>query len=113
MTLTLDEFLEFVKVKNCFYCKSEIAWPERANRLAQDGNTWINSSSAHNLDRLDNSIGYTKENCVVCCPLCNGIRSNILTVNEMLLLGKTINQIKRNRNANFNDNVNLITISSV
>lgn len=34
--------------------------------------------SKHNIgfDRIDNSIGYTKENCVPCCITCNRMKSN-------------------------------------
>jgi hypothetical protein len=28
------------------------------------------------VDRIDNSIGYTKENCVPCCTICNWAKSN-------------------------------------
>lgn len=35
------------------------------------------------LDRLDNSKGYERGNCVPCCTICNRIRGNNLTFKEM------------------------------
>jgi hypothetical protein len=30
--------------------------------------------AGHNLDRKDSSLGYTKENCLVCCAVCNRMK---------------------------------------
>lgn len=49
------------------------------------------------LDRLDNKIGHTKENCVPCCKECNVARMNHFTHEEMLILGQTIKLIKEQR----------------
>jgi len=49
--LTLNEFIELTK-NSCFYCGSE----------------------GFGIDRLDNTIGYLKENCVPCCSICNRMK---------------------------------------
>lgn len=49
------------------------------------------------LDRKDNTKGHTQENCVPCCRECNTTRMDNYTHEEMLILGKTIKQIKDNR----------------
>ena len=36
------------------------------------------------LDRIDNSLGHTVENCVTCCSLCNFTRMNNYTHNEFI-----------------------------
>ena len=36
-------------------------------------------SAKYNLDRKDNSIGYSKNNCVVCCSTCNYIKGDKFT----------------------------------
>lgn len=54
-----EEFLEFTKTPECRYCGVPINW-EPFNKLDR-----------YNLDRRNSSIGYTKENCVVCCKTCN------------------------------------------
>lgn len=52
------------------------------------------------LDRIDNSRGHTKDNVVVCCYDCNVARGNNFSYREMLVLGKTICEIKKMRNEN-------------
>ena len=48
-------------------------------------------------DRIDNSIGHVKENCVPCCTECNVARMNNFTHEETFLLGKAIKNIKDKR----------------
>lgn len=49
------------------------------------------------LDRIDNSKGHLQNNCVPCCKECNIARMDNFTHSEMLILGKTISQIKNSR----------------
>jgi hypothetical protein len=67
--LSFEEFLEFTKIKNCHYCDNSIVWDEH--------NGW-----RINLDRKNNTLPYTKENCVVCCKLCNYSKSDKYTYEE-------------------------------
>lgn len=48
-------------------------------------------------DRIDNSKGHTKDNVVPACKTCNVSRMDNFAHEEMLVLGKTIKQIKINR----------------
>lgn len=48
-------------------------------------------------DRIDNTIGHTKNNCIPCCPICNRVRLNIFSVNEMKKIGSLIKEIKQER----------------
>lgn len=73
---TLEEMLEVLD-KACVYCGD-------FNRIG--------------LDRLNNDKGHTKDNTVPCCYECNCARNNNFSYEEMLVLGKTIAEIKRNRN---------------
>ena len=50
-------------------------------------------------DRIDNSIGHTKENCVPSCKECNVSRMDNFTHEETFILGKTIKHIKDKRYA--------------
>jgi hypothetical protein len=83
--LTYEQFLKFTEIKLCCYCETKIAWD--SNRRAC------------NLDRKDNSEGYTESNCVVCCGTCNRVRGSAFSYEEMLLLGETVKTIRLKRGA--------------
>lgn len=74
LSLTFDDFLTFVKIEECVYCKTKIMWNKHRERI---------TSTRYNLDRKDNSKGYTLENCVVCCKKCNYLKSDKFSFNEM------------------------------
>ena len=82
-SLTFKEFLKFTKVETCHYCDQQIFWAPRGG------------SGATNLDRKDGSMGYTRENCVVCCGECNRIKSNEYSYDEMVLVGKFLKKLRR------------------
>jgi hypothetical protein len=63
-----DRFRELTKSK-CFYCGDE------PNTLFKP-NSSNGSYLSNGVDRIDNSIGYTAENCVSCCRVCNQMKSN-------------------------------------
>jgi hypothetical protein len=48
-------------------------------------------------DRIDNNKGHTKDNVIPCCYVCNTVRGNNFTVDEMKILGKCISGINKNR----------------
>lgn len=60
----------------------------------------IYCGDTHNigLDRIDNNRGHEIGNVVPCCYECNIARGNNFSFEEMLILGKTIRQIKNKRN---------------
>lgn len=82
VSLSLDEYAEFFNQKECHYCGEDI--------------DWFGKSNAYYLDRKDDDIGYTKENCVVCCSRCNMAKGNRFTYKEWLELGKVIKSWKTN-----------------
>lgn len=49
------------------------------------------------LDRINNNLGHTIENCVPACYECNICRNRIFSYEEMLIIGKSIKEIKDNR----------------
>ena len=49
------------------------------------------------VDRLNNSLGHTRENCVPCCQTCNRVRLDTFTPEEMKELGAVIRRIKQAR----------------
>jgi len=42
------------------------------------------------LDRIDNLIGYTKNNVVSCCKVCNMVKNSIFSLEETQLMIKTV-----------------------
>lgn len=62
--------------------------------------SYCGTPNSMGLDRLDNDLGHTNENCVPCCSICNYVRSNEFTPEEMKELGKVIAKIRISRIAN-------------
>ena len=76
-TITADWYSENIVNQQCVYCG-----------LMTDSMV---------AERVDNVIGHTIENCVPACSMCNAIRGNRLTVDEMKLLGPIISLIQKAR----------------
>ena len=74
--LTYDEYLEFTRISKCSYCVRPINWTE----FAYTEGKFI--SRSYFLDRIDNKLGYSKDNCVVCCTRCNRSRGDYFTYDE-------------------------------
>lgn len=73
MDLTKEEFREII-FKPCFYCGAE---PTKYFKVSKaNGNI-----KANGIDRVDNSIGYTLNNVVPCCIICNRAKHS-LSVDE-------------------------------
>lgn len=68
------DFIEYQKLTehNCFYCNKKL------------GNT------GHGLDRKNNNLGYTVDNCVPCCGTCNRLKNKFLTHEETIAIVKTV-----------------------
>jgi hypothetical protein len=82
VTLTFPEFLEFTKIEECFYCAEPIDWAR------------FESNGRYNLDRKDNSLGYSKENCVVCCKDCNYAKGNRYSFEEWVVMTRALRQFR-------------------
>ena len=94
-SLTFQDFLTFTSISKCHYCGDNIHWPPYDSTRHNGKRV----SHSYYLDRKDNALGYTKDNCVVCCPLCNYIKGSSLSYPEMVFLGPYIHQIKDSRKA--------------
>lgn len=65
------EFFSLIVFKNCSYCGED---PKKRT----NGRKSINGIIPLNgIDRKDNNIGYTVENCVPCCPKCNFMKMKL------------------------------------
>lgn len=79
-TITEEQYLELMQNSKCTYCNHD-----------------LEGYHGSGLDRIDNSIDYHINNVIPCCKVCNRIRSNEFSVDEMKALGKTIKKIRRDR----------------
>lgn len=58
-------------------------------------------------DRIDNTKGHTKSNVIPACYTCNMIRKDDFSVEEMMLIGSVVREIKQKRNKNKQCSLNL------
>ena len=69
--LTLEEF-ELMTLSDCFYCGTAPMNLRNGAKHSSYKNKSDHLPYKYNgLDRVDNSKGYTKENAVSCCSICN------------------------------------------
>ena len=67
--LTESQFYNLIK-ENCKYCNRK---PEERNlHYGKD-----NSRKVNGIDRIDSNKGYTIDNCVPCCEICNRMKTNL------------------------------------
>lgn len=64
-----DKEFENLIFGNCYYCKDK---PEE--RKYSNSRNKTKTFSYNGIDRIDSNIGYTKENCVTCCEMCNRMK---------------------------------------
>lgn len=67
VSLTYEEYLKFTEIHTCHYCGSHIEWLRFTTRDAK----------GYSIDRKDNAIGYTFDNCVPCCYICNKMKGKM------------------------------------
>ncbi len=65
LELTIDQVASLCS-GNCYYCGAE--------PRSRDGIRVYGGLIANGIDRKDNSLGYTSDNCVSCCTTCNTMK---------------------------------------
>lgn len=88
--LTYEEFLDFMKIDKCEYCRTHI----KRNPFGTVNGVF--KSRAHTLDKKDPNGSYSKNNCVVCCITCNKIKNCYLTYEEMKAAMKAVLKVRNN-----------------
>jgi hypothetical protein len=89
--LTFNEFKDIIENKNCHYCESEIMYHKHTRNWGKM------NSRAHQLDRKNNDLGYTKENVVTCCWECNRLKSDRFTYEEFIQFSPILKKIQSER----------------
>lgn len=83
-----DEDFDELIFGNCFYCGQEPEEHKSDFRLNKTNLPF----KRNGIDRLDNNIGYTKENCVTACSKCNRMKSNLNYLDFMQHIKKIVNK---------------------
>jgi hypothetical protein len=87
LNLTFEDFRR-LKLDDCHYCGvSELLLKFYCDVMG------INTPFM-TIDRKDNNQGYTLQNCVTACFLCNKIKGNFFSYQEMVEIGKIFVQPK-------------------
>lgn len=86
MSITQDEFVEWYvsQDRECVYC--ELAEED----LHKHGDLYNDKIDRLTVDCADNDAGYAKGNLVLCCGRCNSIKSDFLSFDEMMVIGRTM-----------------------
>lgn len=69
-SLSLHEHKSLV-IQNCYYCGSS---PTINQRVGKNGKLVGTPIPYNGIDRINSDVGYTLENCVPCCPMCNKMK---------------------------------------
>lgn len=93
--ITIDRLLELLVISklNCYYCKTSVF--VLYNEL-YDKTQWT-------LDRIDNSIGHNRENCVISCLNCN-VQRRVMD-DEKFKFSKQMKIIKNTNNTDCSKNI--------
>ena len=70
--ITYEEFKKIVH-SDCYYCGSKPSYFRSMIRYSKNSSL----QELNGVDRIDSNKGYTKDNCVPCCKICNQMKSNI------------------------------------
>lgn len=71
--LTPEQFEEIV-TKNCTYCQAP---PREYKRAKRKGKGAGFRAVCNGIDRINNQLGYTLDNCTACCPTCNRMKGTM------------------------------------
>ena len=85
---TKERFKELTK-QNCWYCDQE---PTQMNRVYGKNKPKNVYYLYNGVDRMDNTVGYTVDNCIPCCGRCNHMK-HILHIEDFI---SHIRKITRN-----------------
>lgn len=95
--LDYDKFLKLI-YSNCYYCGEcgTNKWKDRElKNLGEKEPFFI---IYNGIDRVDNSIGYTNENCVPCCRFCNAAKMDRTKEEFCLWIERIYGKLKQWKN---------------
>jgi hypothetical protein len=91
----IDEFCQWRKMQDlrCAYCRIS----ERDLSTVGMRSQIQHIVKVLGVDRIDSDAGYTLDNLVPCCFVCNQIKGNRFTAEEMALIGPAVGEIWSSR----------------
>lgn len=84
--ISFEEYCDLIS-DECFYCKGCF------------GNS---KNAGSGLDRVDNNIGYTYDNLVPCCKICNKLKNDFLSIEETLVAVDAIIKLRTEKQYDIN-----------
>lgn len=93
--LNIEEFEKFI-LDNCFYCGTK-PLKNISNRKNFKNHEFNKELIYNGIDRIDSSNGYTLNNVVTCCYICNYAKRN-LKINEFYQWLDNIAKFRMNKN---------------
>jgi len=86
MTITKDEFVEWYisQDRACIYCELH------EEDLHKHGDLYNDKIDRLTVDCSDNDVGYVNGNLVLSCGRCNSIKSDFLSFEEMMYVGRNM-----------------------
>jgi hypothetical protein len=70
---------------------------DHMREIVKNGCVYCGDKEKIGLDRIDNTVGHTKNNTVPSCYACNCARNNNFSYAEMIEIGKSIRKVKESR----------------
>lgn len=74
--LLTDADVFALAAQGCHYCGAPPTGQYRPANAGSEESTRLGIFLNNGIDRVDNGLGYTKDNCVPCCKPCNYAKSN-------------------------------------
>lgn len=90
--LTLEEWTRLIH-GNCFYCGAPPTSDNQWNKGNNKRKTAPEDFRINGIDRVDSSKGYTIDNCVSCCKMCNSMKQDIEVNNWYRQMRKILNHV--------------------
>lgn len=87
------DYFRLLTKNNCNYCGSKpsnIKTRHRNNKIASNVILYYNG-----IDRVDNTKGYTKENSVSCCKICNQAKHTMSLIDFLNWINRVYNHVKK------------------
>ena len=75
--MTFDDFVFLSQIRVCAYCRDEVSWNEYR-------------PGPYNMDRKDNTKGYSLDNILICCFKCNNRKGSHWDSDEFMLISDII-----------------------